>query len=305
MSGLELIPIVTGIVCAVGAAKSLMSGKKNDRSRAGRNRRDGGSYRDGRHSMRSRSRGRSSSRTSRTMSLSRDTPHSVAFRWKSRSQSRWSDSRSERSRSKPPRSRRSSPKRRSSRGRRCRSSSRDGQRPRRRSYERLDGDDQIRRLTMPLTYDEAPRLGFCKGRVDRRQVTFLNGRQVREMYVCNGCNLEIVEPGIASWHRFSPRDRGEVTLHKDFILRSHEAQDGKLGCMLCGKWMTGYKRFVSHLSKHRYTDLVHTIPQSEWKGSKDGTSPGLRSMYNQSARQASGCAPMRRKVHFDQPRRHF
>ena len=270
-----MVPIVTGIVCAFGAAKSLMSVKRNDRSRAGRDRGDDRSYRDdrhsmhGRHSRRSRSRGRCSSRNSRTISLSRDTPHSVAFRWKSRSQSHWSDSNSERSRSKPPRSRRSSPKRRSSRGRRYRSSSRDGQRSKRRSYERLHGEDRTRRLTMPLTHDEAPPLGFCRGRVDRVQVTFPNGKHVRGMYVCNGCHLEIVEPGISSWHQFWPRDGGEVTLHKDFILRSHEAQDGKFGCILCGKWMTGYKRLVSHLSNHRYTDLVHEIPQGEWKGSKD------------------------------------
>lgn len=269
MSGLEAIPIVTGIVCAFGAAKSLMSGKKNDRGRAGRDRGDDRSYGDGRQSMRSRTRGRSSSRSSRTISLSRDTPNSVAFRWKSRSQSQWSDSSRERSRPKPPRSRRSSRKRRSSHGRRYRSSSRDGQRPRRRSYERLHGEDRTGRLTMPLTYDEAPRMPFCNGKVDKIQIRTPNGRQVREMYVCNGCHLEIVEPGISSWHRFWPHDGGEVTLHKDFILRSHEAQDGKFGCMLCGKWMTGYERLVSHLSNHRYTDLVHTIPQGDWKGSKD------------------------------------
>lgn len=266
---------MTGIVCAVGAAKNLMSRKKKDRNRAGRDRGDDRSYRDGRHpmrgrhSMRSRPRGRSSSRSSRTISLSRDTPHSVAFSWKSRSQIQWSDSSSERSRPKPPRSRRSSPKRRSSRGRRYRSSSRDGQRPMRRSYERLHGDDRTRRLTMPLTYDEAPRLLFCNGRVDEIGKRTPNGRQVREMYVCNGCHLEIVEPGISSWHRFWPRDGGEITLHKDFILRSHEAQDGKFGCMLCGKWMTGYERLVSHLSNHRYSELVHVIPQGDWKGSKD------------------------------------
>lgn len=269
MSGLEVIPIVTGIVCAVGAAKHLMSGKKNDRGRTSRNREDDRSYKDGRHSMRSRSRRRSSSRTARTISLSRDTPHSVALRWKSRSQSRWSDTRRERSRSKPPRSRRSSTERRSSRGRRHRSSSRNGQRPRRKSYERLHCDDRTRRLIMPWTYDEAPRLGFCKGRVDRVLVRFLNGRQVREMYVCNGCHWEIVEPGIPSWHQILPRDRGEFRLHKNFVLRSHEAQDGKFGCMLCGKWMTEYKRLVSHLSNHRYTDLVHAIPQGEWKGPRD------------------------------------
>ena len=263
VTGIEVIPVVAGIVCAVAAAKGLSPGKKNDRSRAGHDHWDDRYYRPGTHTRRSRARGGSSGRSSRALSLSRDTPHSIAVRWDSQSQSQWFNSGSERIRSKTPRSRRSSPRRR------YRSSSRDGKRPKRRNHESLHGDDRARRLTMPLPYDEAPPLEFCDGKVERKQSRTPDGSRVREMYVCNGCNLGFEEPRIAPWHRFSPRDQGEVALHKNFILRSHEARDGKFGCILCHRWMTGFKSMVFHLSDHRYADLENVVPDSEWKGSED------------------------------------
>ena len=262
MSGLEAIPIVTGIVCAVGAAKSLISGKKKDRGRAGRDHGDDRDYRGGRHSRRSRSRRRSTSRSSRNFSLSRDTPHSIAFKYRSRSRSRWSESSSERSRSRIPRSRRSRPSRRSSRRRRPRSSSCNGKR-------RLHRDDRAGRLIKPSPYDEAPHLEFCNGNVERIRTWFSDSSVMRDIYICKRRNLEIAKPGIPSWHRFSPSDRGKVGLHKSFILRSHEARDGKFGCMICHRWMTGYKSLVFHLMNHRYTDLENVVPESEWNGSED------------------------------------
>ena len=265
MSGIEAIPIVTGIVCAVGAAKSLLSGKKKDRARERHHDWDDRRYRNGRHSKRSRSRRRSNSRSSRTFSLNRDTPHSIAFRYKSRSRSRWSDSNSERSRSKALYSRRSRPNRRSSRQQRHRSSSHNGQR-----Y--LYGEDRASRLVNPSPYDEVPRLDFCNGRVDRIRMGRPDGSLMRDVYICKRCNLEILEPGIPSWHRFEANDRGEVSLHKNFILRSHEARDGRFGCMICYKWVTGYKSLVRHLMNHRYADLANVVPESEWKGSDDWVS---------------------------------
>ena len=262
MSGIEAIPIVTGIVCAIGAAKSLLSGKKNKRGRKRHDNWDDRKYRDGRHSKRSRSRTRSYSRSSRTFSLSRDTPHSMAFRYKSRSRSRWSDSNSERSHSKALRSRRSRPNRRSSRQQYYQSSSHNGQR-------HLHGEDRTSRLVMPSPYDEVPRLDFCNGRVDRIRMGSPDGSLMRDVYICKRCNLEIVGPGIASWHRFEANDRGEVSLHKNFILRSHEARDGQFGCLICHKWVTGYKSLVRHLMNHRYADLANVVPESEWKGSED------------------------------------
>ena len=265
MSGIEAIPIVTGIVCAIGAAKSLLSGKKKDRGRERHVERDDRRYRDGRHSKRSRSRGRSSSRTSRSFSLNRDTPHSIAFRYKSRSRSRWSDSNSERSRSKAFRSRRPRPKRRSSRPQGYRSSSHNGQR-------HLHSKNRASRLVMSSPYDEVPRLDFCNGRVERIRMGSPDGSLMKDVYICKRCNLEIVEPGIASWHRFEADDRGEVSLHKNFILRSHEARDGQFGCMICYKWMIGYKSLISHLMNHRYADLANVVPESEWRGSEDWVS---------------------------------
>ena len=268
MSGLEAIPIVTGIVCAVGAAKSLFWGKKNDRGRIGREQRDERNYRDGRHSRRSRSRRRSSSRTSRTISLSRDTPHSIVFKYRSRSESQLFDSSRNRICSRTPHSRRSSPHRKSSRRRRHRSSNHDGQRRNRRNSERLHSDDRAPRLIMPSPYDEAPHLDFCNGRVDRVRRGFPDGSYLTDIYVCKRCNLEIVGSGIASWHKFLPSDRGEVKLHKNFILRSHEARDGKFGCMLCHRWMPEFRSLVLHLRNHRYADLEDVVPESEWIGSE-------------------------------------
>ena len=265
MSGIEAIPIVTGIVCAVGAAKSLLPGKKKDRGRERHDDWDDRRYRDGRHSKRSRSRRRSNSRSSRTFSLSRDTPHRIALRYKSRPRSRWSDSDSERRRSKASNSRRSRPNRRSSRQHIFRGSGRNGQR-------HLHGKDRASRLVMPSPYDEVPRLDFCNGRVDRIRMGRPDGSIMRDVYICKRCNLEIVEPGIASWHRFEADDRGEVSLHKNFILRSHEARDGQFGCMLCHKWVTGYKSLVRHLMNHRYADLANVVPESEWRGSEDWVS---------------------------------
>ena len=259
MSGVEAIPIVTGIVCAVGAAKGLITGKKKKR---GRDPVDYQNYRDGRHSRRSHTRRRSSSRLSRTVSLSRDTPHSIAFRYKSRSRSRLSHDSGERNRSKTPRPRRSSPERRSFRRRRYRSSSRDRER-------RLLDDNRACRLITPSPYDEAPRLNFCNGTVERIRIELPDGSLIKDSYVCRRCNLEIVEPGISSWHRFLASDRGEISLHKNFILRSHEARDGKFGCHICRRWLTGYKSLVSHLMDHRYTDLENVVPKNEWQGSED------------------------------------
>ena len=262
MSGIEAIPIVTGIVCAIGVVKSLLSSKRNDRGRARHDDWDDRRYRDGRHSKRSRSRRRSNSRSSRTISLSRDTPHSIAFRYKSWSRSRWSDSNSERSRSKASHSRRLRPNRRSSRQQGYRSSSHNGQR-------HLHGEDRASRLVMPSPYDEVPHLNFCNGRVDRIQMERPDGSLIRDVYICKRCNLEIVEPGIKSWHRFEANDRGVVSLHKNFILRSHEGRDGQFGCIICYKWMTGYESLVRHLTNHRYADLANVVPASEWKGSED------------------------------------
>ena len=264
MSGLELIPIVTGIVCAVGAAKGLISGKKRDRDRGrdreGRSQRDDRNYPDGRHCRRSRSRRRSTSKSSREISLSRDTPHSVVFRWKSRTESQYfDDSSSDRIDTRTPHFRRSSPSRRSSR-RRCRhrSSSHGGRRRNRRSRERQ----------MLYEDDALPRSVLCNGRVD--QIQNRSSYATKDTYICQRCNLEIVDSGIASWHVFFPRDRGEVKIHKNFILRSHEARDGKFGCPLChDRWMPGYRSLVLHLRKHRYAELENVVPENEWIGSED------------------------------------
>ena len=276
MSGIEIIPIATGIVCAVGAMMSLLTSKRTDRGRERHDNRDDRTHRGGRHSKRSRARGRSNSRSSRMLSLSRDTPHSIAFRYKSRSRSRWSDNNSERSRSKPSYSQRSRPKRRSSRHQYHRSSSHNGQR-------HLYSENQPRRLVMPSPYDEVPRLDFCNGRVDMIRRRRSDGSIIRDIYVCKRCNLEIVEPGIASWHRFEAKDRGEVSLHKNFILRSHEARDGHFGCMICYKWVTGYKSLVRHLMNHSYADLANVALESEWKGSEDWvpSRPSLVGVFNE------------------------
>ena len=262
MSGIEAIPIVTGIVCAIGAAKSLLSGKKKDRGSERHDDWDDRRHRDGKHSKRGRCRRRSNNRSSRSFSLSRDSPHSITFRYKSRSRSRWSDSNSERSRFKASHSRRSRTNRRSSRQQCYRNSSHNGQR-------HLHGEDRESRLVMPSPYDAVPRLDFCNGKVEEIRMGRPDGSLMRDVYICKRCNLEIVEPGIASWHRFEPNDRGEVSLHKNFILRSHEARDGQFGCMICYKWVTGYKRLVRHLMKHRYADLANVVPESEWEGSED------------------------------------
>ena len=261
MSGLEAIPIATGIVSAIAAAKSLWPGRKNEKRRVRFDDRNDRSHRDGRHSRRGRARERSSSRSSRAFSLRRDSPHSIAFSYESRSQSRWSGSNSERIRSKGSR-RISYPNRRSSRRRRHRSSSYNGKRC-------LYDDDRARRRIMPSPDEEAPRLDFCNGRVDKIQRKSPNGSHTRDVYICKDCNLEIVKFGIRSWHRFLANDRGEVDLHKNFILRSHEARDGKFGCRICPSWFKGYKSLVFHLMDHRYSDLENVVPESEWKGSED------------------------------------
>ena len=269
MSGLELIPIVTGIICAIGATRGMISGKRKDRDRAGREHRSDRDYRDGRSSRRSRARGRSNDRSSRSISLSRDTLHSITFRYKSHSQRRWSNSSSERRRSKTPHTRRSTPNRRSSHARRYRSSSHDGKRRDRRSRNRLRGDARASRLIMVSPDEEVPRLDFCNGRVDRIRVGPPDDAHVRYVYICNCCSLEVVKDRITSWHQFLPSDRGKVKLHRNFILRSHEARDGKFGCMLCPRWTTGYKSLVFHLEKHRYADLENVVPEEEWMGSED------------------------------------
>ena len=277
MSGLEAaIPIATGLVCAVGAMKSLLPSKKNDRGRERYDNRDDRRCRGGRHSKRSRARGRSNSRSSRTLSLSRDTPHSIELRYKSRSRSRWSDSNSERSRSKPSHSRRSRPKRRSSRHRYHHSSSHNGQR-------HLHSDDRARWLVMPSSYDEAPCLDLCNGRVELIRMECSDGSIIRDIYVCKRCKLEIVESGISSWHRFEAKDRREVRLHKNFILRSHKAREGQFGCMICYKCVTGYKSLVHHLMNHRYAELANVALESEWKGSEDWvpSRPSLVDVFNE------------------------
>lgn len=262
MSGIEIIPIATGIVCAVGAVMSLLPSKKNDRGRERHDNRDDRTYRRGRHSERSRARGRSNSRRSRMLSLSRDTPHSIALMYKSRSRSRWSDSNRERSRSKAPHSQRSRPNRRSSRHRYHRSSSHNGQR-------HLYSEDRARRLVMPSPYDEVPRSDPCNGRVDMIRRGRSDGSIIRNINVCKRCKLEIVEPGIPSWYQFETKDRRKVTLHKNFILRSYKARDGQFGCMICHKCVTGYESLVHHLTNHRYVELANVALESEWKGSED------------------------------------
>ena len=286
MSGLEVIPIVTGIVCAAAAAKQIVSRAR----RKGENKTSYYSddeYYDGRsrHPRRSRSRSRarnrsrsrlrnsshsrSNSRSSRrSVSLSRDSPRGWTFMYKSRSKSRMLDRKASRSRSRPRRPQRRTHARQDSGRKRGRSPSPEHSTlsSSHRQPLRLN-DQEVQLITSHWRHNPIIYLQLCKS--EEIQVTRYHDRNgcAKVIYICQSCNQAIAESEIATWHFFLPKDQGEAWLHRDYILQNHAKNYRDFQCQICEAWVTGVEQLVLHFSSHRYAELRRFIPAAQWKGS--------------------------------------
>ena len=286
MSGLEVIPIATGIVCAVAAVNQIVSRKKGRDGSKARYFSDDEDY-DGksRFSRRSRSRGRSyniplnqyrkksrsrsnSKSRRRSVSLSRDSPAGWTFMYKSRSKNRLLDRRVCRSRSRPRRSRSRTHTRQESRTRREKGPSPEhgilssGHRQPLRLSESEAG-----RITGHRRHNPVKKFQLCKGKVVEVKQYRSRDTYAVAGYTCTSCHYTVADSKIATWHNFLPKDQGEVWLHRDFILQHHARNYQKFHCIICGAWVTEIEQLVRHFTGHRYAELRGVIPATEWKGS--------------------------------------
>ena len=287
MSGLEVIPIATGIVCAAAAVKQIVSrAQRQEKSKASFYSDDEDYEGESRRSRRSRSRNRfcdrphnrsrntsrsrSNSRSSRrSVSLSRDSPRGWTFMYKSRSRSRRIDRRVSRSLAQPKRSRSRNSARQESRRRHGMGSSPERSTLNSSHHQPLRLNDQeMRRITTQWRHNPMKHLQPCEGKVVRVVAQYPSRHAYATAgYTCTSCHHKVAGSEIATWHNFLPNDQGEVWLHRDFILRYHAKSDKGFQYNICGAWVTGIEQLVLHFTGHRYGELRRVIPVAEWRGS--------------------------------------